>query len=231
MPAIGGAGERAFLVAEDLALEPRLGNGRAVDGHEGKRRAGAELVNRLRHQFFSCTRLAGDEHGRAGRRGLFDDLVNLSHFRGVADHRAERAVLSQLAPQRLDLAARFLTLNDLVEENLEPLQVDRLGQIVVRAFLHRLDCGLDRSLRGEEQRGDIRALLLQRAQEIEAVHAWHDEIVDDNRRPERRHPFERLLAVAGRFRDKAPALDELLEAFAGGTVVLDDQHAFRNDIG
>ena len=32
--AIGGAGERALLVAEDLALEQRLGNRRAVDGDE-----------------------------------------------------------------------------------------------------------------------------------------------------------------------------------------------------
>ena len=38
LPAIGGAGEGALLVAEDLALEQRLGNRRAVDRDERKRR-------------------------------------------------------------------------------------------------------------------------------------------------------------------------------------------------
>ncbi len=36
-PALERAGERALLVAEDLALEERLGNGRAVDGDERAR--------------------------------------------------------------------------------------------------------------------------------------------------------------------------------------------------
>ena len=38
LPPIGGAGERALLVAEDLALEQRLGNRGAVDGDERERR-------------------------------------------------------------------------------------------------------------------------------------------------------------------------------------------------
>ena len=40
LPPLGGAGERALLVAEDLALEQRLGNRRAVDGDERERARG-----------------------------------------------------------------------------------------------------------------------------------------------------------------------------------------------
>ena len=51
-----GAGERALLVAEQLALEQRLGDRRAVDRDERERRARAELVDRLRDQLLAGAR-------------------------------------------------------------------------------------------------------------------------------------------------------------------------------
>src|SRR6185295_19640284 len=99
---IGGAGERALFVAEDLALEQRLGNRGAVDRDERKAGARAELMDGLRDQFLAGARLTRDEHRCAGRRRLLDDLVDLPHLRAVADDRAEGAVLAQLAAQRLD---------------------------------------------------------------------------------------------------------------------------------
>ena len=137
----------------------------------------------------------------------------------------KRAVLAQLPPQRLHLAQRLEPLDDLVEQNLQPLDVDRLGQVVVGAFLHRLDGGLDRALRRQQQRRDVGALLLQRAQQREPVHARHHQVGDDDRRPERRDLLERLFAVARRFGDEAPALDQLLEPDARRGIVFDDQDA------
>ena len=153
----------------------------ATNGNGGAR---AELMDRLRDQLLARARLAGDEHRRARRRRLLDHLVDLPHLGAVADHRPERAVLAQLPPQRLDLAQRLLPFDDLVEQNLQPLDVDRLGQVVVGAFLHRLDRGLDRALRRQQQRGDVGALRLQRAQQRQPVHARHHQIGDDDRRAE-----------------------------------------------
>src|SRR4029450_11994669 len=45
LAALDGAGEGALLVAEDLALQQRLGNGRAVDGHERALPAGRQRVH------------------------------------------------------------------------------------------------------------------------------------------------------------------------------------------
>ena len=70
----------------------------------------------------------GDQHRRARRRRLLDHLIDLPHLRAVADHRTERAVLAQLTPQRLHLAQRLQPLDDLVEQDLQPLDVDRLGR-------------------------------------------------------------------------------------------------------
>ncbi len=137
-------------------------------------------------------------------------------------------MLAQLAPERFHLAHRLQPLDDLVEQDLQPLDIDRLGQVVVCAFLHRFNRGLDRTLRGEEQRGGIGTLLLQGAEQREPVHARHHQVGDDNRRPERRHFFERFLAVAGGVGDEAPALDELLQADACGRLVLHDQYTFAD---
>ncbi len=63
-----GAGERAARVAEQLALEQRLADRRAVDGHERARRALAVGVHRARDQLLAGAALARDQHGRVGRR-------------------------------------------------------------------------------------------------------------------------------------------------------------------
>ena len=69
LPPRDRAGERALLVAEQLRLEQRVGNRRAVERHERLRRARAELVDGLRDQFLAGARLAADQHrGAASAR-------------------------------------------------------------------------------------------------------------------------------------------------------------------
>src|SRR5262245_16759860 len=60
------ARERALLVAEQLALEERLGNRRTVDLDEGPARAAAARVQRARDDLLARAALAG--HERGGRR-------------------------------------------------------------------------------------------------------------------------------------------------------------------
>jgi hypothetical protein len=55
-----GAGERAALVAEQLALEQRLGQRRARDVHERLRRSITAVVNDLRCQVLAGAALAGE---------------------------------------------------------------------------------------------------------------------------------------------------------------------------
>ena len=86
--------------------------------------------------------------------------------------------------KRLHFAQRLLTLDDLVEQNLQPLNIDRLGEVVVGPFLHRFDGGFDRALRCQKQGRHVGALRLQRAKQGQAVHARHDEVRDDDGRAE-----------------------------------------------
>ena len=59
-PGVGvdGAREGALDVAEELALEQRLGDRAAVDGHERAVAPGAGGVNRARHQLLADAALA-----------------------------------------------------------------------------------------------------------------------------------------------------------------------------
>src|SRR4051794_7585692 len=108
------AGEGAFLVAEDLALEQRLGNRRAVDRHERERRARAQLVDGLRDQLLAGARLAGDQHRRLRRRRLLDHAIHTADAGAVADDPSEASLLAQLAAQRAHLAERLLPLDRLL---------------------------------------------------------------------------------------------------------------------
>ena len=102
---------------------------------------------RLRDEFLAGARLAVHEHRRRRRRRLLDDLVDLPHLEARADHPAEGAALLQLPPQRAHFAQRVVSRGDLVEHDPEPLRIDRLREVVVRALLDGLDRRLDRSLR------------------------------------------------------------------------------------
>src|SRR5262249_31428955 len=79
-------GERALLVAEQLALEECLRNGRAVDLHERKISARALVVQPLRHELFSSSAFAMDENRvRLAPRELSDDVAQTPRRIGLAD--------------------------------------------------------------------------------------------------------------------------------------------------
>ena len=112
-------------------------------------------------------------------------------------------------------------------QDLQAPRVDRLGQVVVGAFLDRLDRGLDRPLRGEQDDRDVAHLIAQRLEQREAVHARHDHIGDDDAGTERGDALERFLAVGGGFGDVAPGAHQFRQPETRRPVVLDDEHALR----
>src|SRR5207237_3872648 len=149
------AGERALLVPEDLALEQRLRNRGAIDRDERKRRSLAQLVNRLRDELLAGSRFAPDQHRCVGRRRLFDDAIDASNAGAVADDPPEAPLLAKLAAEVLHLAQRLLTFDRFLQQDLQPLRVDWLTQVIVRTFLDRLDGTLDGALRGQQNEREI----------------------------------------------------------------------------
>ena len=142
-----GAGERAAHVAEQLAVEQRADERAAVDRHERTARAPAGEVERARDQLLAGAALAGDQHGRVGLRDLVDRRAHLLHRRRVADHRAVREALGQLAV----LAAQLVLGERALDDEAQLVGRERLADVVARAELHAAHGGVDRRIRGDQQ--------------------------------------------------------------------------------
>ena len=83
--ALARAGERALLVAEELALEERLGDRRAVDRHERARAAMRDLVDAPREHLLARAALADQrEDDLLGGDGA-QHAIELAHRRRLHD--------------------------------------------------------------------------------------------------------------------------------------------------
>src|SRR5690606_5299759 len=99
---VRGAGERALLVAEELALEEVLRERRAVHRDEGAVRALALGVDRARGDLLARSALAADQDRRRRLRGARDQRRDLAHRLGDA----ERGHLGAERGRRRRLLAR-----------------------------------------------------------------------------------------------------------------------------
>ena len=84
--AAGGAGEGAFLVAEQFRFQQVFGDGRAVDGDERLFSARRAAVHVARQHFLAGAAFAGDQHRGVGRGDLLGELDHLRHRRVTPDH-------------------------------------------------------------------------------------------------------------------------------------------------
>src|SRR6185436_11579341 len=107
---VGGAGERAALVAEQLALDQVRRDRAAVEHDERALLARRVVVQRLGDQLLARAGLAGDQHRGVGARELLEPREQLAHLDRAPDHRAEPVGVRQLdldrVAERLEPEAR-----------------------------------------------------------------------------------------------------------------------------
>jgi hypothetical protein len=178
----GGAGERALLVPEELALEQLRRQRGAVDFDERLRLSRGSLMDRARHQLLAAAALAGNEHGDVAVGHLLDDVRDLPHGGAVAPP-DERLVLivAQLAPQIAQLADQARALDRLLDRGIErnltkPFRVAGLDDVIGGAEPHGLDD--DRRLLAPREHDDLQlgTRRLERLERLQAVHAGHGHI-------------------------------------------------------
>ena len=107
------AGERALLVAEQLGLEQRVGNRRAVERDERLRRARTQLMDASARPAPCRCRTRRDEHGRRRRRRLLERPGRSSASPGwrrssCRTCRARAAAAAARAPRAACRAARTI---------------------------------------------------------------------------------------------------------------------------
>ena len=127
-----GAGEGAFFVAEELALQKGFRDGAAIDGDEGSVLASAALVNGAGGHFLAGAAFAQKEHRGVGGGDLADGLKDRANGGAVAHHAFKGVVrehllhLAELDFQGGDIEAAF-------DDQLDLFDIDRFAQEIVSA--------------------------------------------------------------------------------------------------
>ena len=91
-----GAGERALFVSEQLALDQRRRQRRAVDAHERAGMPAAAIVQRAREQFLAGAGRPEQQHAGVGRRHLRQPRQRQAQRRALADDVVEVVIALDL---------------------------------------------------------------------------------------------------------------------------------------
>ena len=174
-----GAGERALLVAEQLALHQIFGDRGAVDLDERPVRARRMLMDRARDHVLAHAAFPAQQHRGAGGRHARDGGENLLHRRAAADDVVELVALAQLLAQLAILVAQLADFQRLFHHGHQVIERKRLGQKIDRAGLHGLHRVFDGAERGHDDHGRVRVLAAQFVEQLQAVHAGQLQIGED----------------------------------------------------
>ena len=150
------AGERALLVAEQLAFEQLGRDGAAVDGDEGPLAARAGVVDGAGRELLARARFAEDQHARIVGSDLADQRARLTYRRRGAGRHANVTGLFQ---RRLDGDAKRGSQGRVLERELQTLQPGTEGG----------DQLVGDGTRAISDDGDIRELLTQCSTELTPV--------------------------------------------------------------
>ena len=129
-------GERALLVAEQLAFEQFVGERRAIDFDQRARPARRSIVNGARDEFFPDAAFTANEDGDVAVGDALDHQRDLPHRLARApDQEGLRFVVGDLAPKRRDFGDQPVLFDRLFdgrfERNLaEPLGIVRFHHVV-----------------------------------------------------------------------------------------------------
>ena len=214
------AGERAAFVAEQLRLEDRLGDRRAVHRDERLPGARAQLMHGARAELLAGAALTEQQHRRGGWRGLPHDVHRAPPRQRDADYRRALALLEARA-QVAVLGGESVALHRLVDGAHDLGAAQRFGHEVVRALLHRLDGAIDRAVGGHEDDLGVGREAARGAQDVHAVHPGHREVGQQHVHRLPTQVIERGATVGG-LKDAHPlALEDGRERLEDASFVID----------
>jgi hypothetical protein len=187
-------------VAEELGLEQRLGNRRAVHLDERHVALGRAVVDEARHHLLAGAGLAGDQHGALRLRHQSAPLQHVLHRLAAADDAVVVELGVALADQILLLRLEAMALHRAAGQRQQFVHLERLLEEVLDAHLEGVADDLRGAVRGHQHHLRPLAVAHRRgelAHELEARHALHH-VVDDG---EVEVPFgelaQRVAGVAG----------------------------------
>ena len=224
-----GVGEGPLDVAEELALEERLGQGPHVDRDHQLAAAGRAAVNLAREHLLARAVLARDEDIGVRCGHLLDQLADARHGRArTPEHRLFVGQLALDFLQLLHLALRAREVVGALQGGHQTLVVPRLDHEVDRSVTHgphrKVDVGIGR----EEHHLDVGIVAVNLLQPIEAlvagvdagreVHVEQDDV--DRLAAQRR---QQLIGRRKRHHAGEVVAHEQLDGCQNAAVVVDDK--------
>src|SRR5687768_12851779 len=128
-------------MAEQLALDERFHQRRAVERDKSPVLAGTELVQGAGHELFAGAGLTGDERRAGVGREPSNHVEQLLHGRAAADHAAELEARRELAVGCHEPLPPIDAETDGGEQLPQPREVDWLTEVIERAQLYGFDGG------------------------------------------------------------------------------------------
>ena len=189
--ALCGAGERAFLVAEELALNQLGRNGGAVEGNKWGMGAWAFFVQRARHQLFAGAGFAIDADARFACRHALDLRHHAPH--GFAGE--DQSVLANAGAEILILGFEAGELERVFYGDEKLFSRERLLKKVESAETRSADSHFDVRLAAHHHNRCGHAGSLQVFKQRETVAARHDHIAEDEIEGLRASQLERAHGV------------------------------------
>ena len=179
----------------------------------------------LGHQLLAGSRLAGDQD-RAGRRGdPLDAGEDLHHLPAPSQQVVVGVAPAEPVAQVGDLVDQAAILEGLVDQQLEPLGVDRLLDEIMGTQLHGLDGRLDRGVGRHHDRRHRQVAVANLADEVEPADPGQSQVGDDERIRPLDQPFQGGRPLAGHADLTIGSGEKLRKLLADQLAVIDHEDA------
>ena len=221
------AGKGPLDMAEQLAFDQAVRDGRAVDRDKGFAGALAAGVDEPGQDLLAGPRLAGDEHGCPRFRHLEGRVQQLGHGRVDGLHAFDTGKAVDLLGKGPRPAAQAAQLQGLAAGKPQGLAVKGFADKGEGPLLHGLDRHLDGAVGRDHDHRQVGFPVLEPLQQLQAVHVAELDIGDHQVRGFPLETGHRFPATGSGRDPEAALLQVVLGHPAQGRVVVDEQNVVQ----
>ncbi len=220
-----GAGEGPACVTKQLGFEQGLGQGGAIDRHEGLGRSRRALVDGACDQLLAGTRLAHYQHGRGRGGDACDQLVDIEHALALAFDVGDLALAATRGRRRVRFGGKAPALEGARHGQAELFDVEGLGHVVVGPVADGFHGAGDIAEGGDENDRRGRRFFGEGAQHVQPADPLHAHIRQDQIVASASRSLDGGRAVVHGFDIETLAAQDLAQQIARDRVVFDHQHS------
>ena len=181
-------------------------------------------MNRARDQLLAGAALAAQQNGGVVGDDAPDQLVDFLHRGAAADYLAADELAIDFVLEAVEIGGLRADFDRALDRGGDQVEIgERLGQVVVRAALHRLDRVVHRARGGDHDDERADAFAVRGGQHVETAVARHDDVEQGDVEAIAAQGGERRGAVDCLFDAMAVGFEPMPQDEADGGIVVGDQ--------